>query len=219
MTVQLVDTVKSQGSGGGPNATSGAGWTPSGTTLLAAYIGSYNGSPGMSDSLGNTWTSLIMQSNVIDGQMWYVNSATPSIADGQTFTSTNNAYQGLCVMAFSGTDTSPLDQQSGGTATSTTVQPNAITSTSGYLNLTGLAYGTTNTNSISGGGFSAIELDAAYILANSIGNGFTWDLSDGSASNPTWTHGDSTIMCTTIASFKAAGGGGGAVTKARGFIF
>lgn len=202
MTINFVTSTKTTRNNASPSVDT------SGGTLLVAYAGSYTSTVGMSDNKGNTWTGLTKQSFVIDGQMFYVNSGSPTVGAGHTFTSTGSVFQGVCILCFSGSATSPLDQQSGNTANaSSTIQPGSITSTTDYVNICGVAFNSNNTNSISGGGFSTVQEDQAYAPGNNIGAAIAYDISDGSASNPTWTHGDITLLCSTIASFKVAAGG------------
>lgn len=228
MAIAIVASANAAGSASVPQATTGINTT--GASLLVVMIGGYPdsgagvSSGGMSDLIGgaasgNTWTALTAQALggfSIFGQMYY--AANPNVGANHTFLATGNYYQGLTVLAFSGvTTTSPLGSQSGNTNSNTTIQPGSVTPISvGDLVVTGLAANNTNSNTIDSGFASPPTQTVTYSSGNSIASDITYlVVGSTSALNPTWTNGSSNQLATTIATFKAAAGGGGSIFNPR----
>lgn len=214
MAIALVSSVASQATSGVPNTTSSIDTT--GATLLVASLGSYSGSPTISDSKGNTWTLLTAVTSaggVLYQVLAYVEN--PTVGSGHTFTPTGgNLYQGLAVAAWSGVAvSSALDQQNSATtggSTANTLATGSITpTTDNQLVVVGMNNDDPLATMSIDSGFS-IAVDAPYIFAGSEGSCLAYLIqTSAAAANPTWTHGGSnTYMGSRIASFKESGGGG-----------
>lgn len=62
------------------------------------------------DSKGNTWTAMTYKATGDSAvKMWYCYN--PTVGSGHTFTHGGTTYATICVIAFSGAASSPLDQQ------------------------------------------------------------------------------------------------------------
>ena len=115
-----------EGLGGGGGTTSDLDTT--GANLIVITINTYSvPSSGPSDSKSNTWTELTMASDGGFHRVRVYYCYNPTVGSGHNF-STSLGYSGMGVMAFSGIASSPFDQESGASASSTTtVQPGSIT--------------------------------------------------------------------------------------------
>lgn len=205
MAIALV--TNGQGSGNTNPVTGSLDTT--GATLLVAVV-TYNGSVSVSDSKSNTWTALTAYANSgVTSRIYYVDSATPTVGSGHTFTLNGTGIAGaINVMAFSGTPTSPYDSKQNGTnsASAATIQPGAVVpATDGYLVVTGFSGGNTF------GGAGSINLSfnitnqKALTGGSNYGTAAAYLIQPTAASvNPTWTLGSTVAnIASSIAVFKA----------------
>ncbi len=199
--------VTSGSASGNLTATTGSLDT-TGSTLLV-ICATYATAVSVSDSKGNTWTGLTAQSNTgVYNQIFYVNSATPTVGTGHTFTISGASVYTVNVLTFSGTGASPFDVENGAsTASAATLQPGSVTPTNdNNVLITGLTAG----NAYAGAG--SINLSFTITNQNALIGGVTYGggaayLLQGAkaATNPTWTFGSTcTNDSSTIAVFKAA---------------
>lgn len=184
-----------------------------GADLLVFLVSCHIGTPTVSDSKGNTWNALTRSgTGNTAAQIFYAKN--PTVGTGHTFTiSGTEIYPSVYVQAFSGADlTDPFDQESGAVANSVaTIQPGAITPSANDALLVTLVSHERASASINSGftesgdigiGGNIIAGAAAYLIQTS-----------AASVNPTWTIPSSATdgIATRMASFLAAGGGGGAV--------
>lgn len=213
MTFALLgNTGISGGSGGG----SSGSVDTTGADLIIIHVSQYTVPATItpSDSKGNTWTGLTVQAGGTENKsrLWYC--INPTVGTGHTFTATgSNTFSCAQVAWFSGAAAAGFDQQNGAVAvgTATTLQTGSVTpSQNDELVVTGLSADRGNTLSINASftitnqyPYSAGSREAgalAYLIQTTAG-----------AVNPTWTTDVSAPdMAATIATFKAAGGGGSA---------
>lgn len=123
-------TLITSGKGVGGTAPTTGSLDTTGATLLVAVV-TYTGTvTGMSDSKGNTWTGLTAYANSgVTSRIYYVNSNTPTVGTGHTFTYTASGGANVInVMAFSGTAANPFDVENGNnSASAATIQPGSVT--------------------------------------------------------------------------------------------
>ena len=168
------------------------------------------------DSSSNTWTQLTVHTNNSDTSQVLFYVTNPTTSASHTFTENNggtSTYPGICVTAFSGTQTSsPFDVQNGNQGTTvTTLSTGSITpGSNNELVVTGV-----------GGNYSTSSINSGYTIIDSepgvASHGYTAAIAyivqtTATATNPTWTQSGSGTIATTIASFKAASGGGAGLT-------
>lgn len=148
--------------------------------------------PTITDSLSNTWTALTVQTGASSKTLIYY-SLNPTTGASHTFTlGANLAGSGAFfgtgqVMAFSGSATPVLDNQSGTNAATNTIQPGSLTcSQSNCLYVTGFGTGYNGTDSVSVPFAQTFDQQAQG--ANSLGGAGSW-YSQGTAAavNPTWS--------------------------------
>lgn len=187
----------------------------SGSSLL--IIGrSRQTAPVVSDSKGNTWTPCTEQ--VFGGvgvRLYFVEN--PTVGASHTATNAVSGWTGaFCFAAFSGALTSGvLDQQNGATpAHGTSGQPGSITpSVDNCLIITAVtADDVTGTYAIDSG-FTIID-QINLVGGTSFGVAVAYKIQTTAAAvNPTWSWASAADPSMVIASFKAAGGGGGSPFK------
>lgn len=205
---------REQGDGTGEITSNGGttgGINTTGADIIFIHIADWmGGTPGgaPSDSKGNIY-DLIAEATSSNSKSRLYRAKNAASGTGHTFTfSSTGTYPGIQVIAFSGSNTtSPNDQSSTNTVSSgTTIQPGSITPTENGVMLISSLY------SDSGNHSESINLSFTLELAGSVGGratGFAFfEQATAAAINPTWTHGSSADAAATIASFKAAGGGG-----------
>jgi len=192
---------------------SGSFTTPSidttGATLIVLWLLSYSGvgRPTVSDSAGNTWTALTdhVDSSVSRGTFFYCQS--PSTSASHTFSSTGATQFGsLYVEAWSGSTSSPFDQQNGGAGTGATLQPGSVTpSVDNELVVTGVGnYQIAETSYSIDSGFTIT--DQFTPTGNSISGGMAYLVqTTATAENPTWSYPVAVATVAAIATFKAGG--------------
>lgn len=206
MAISLI--TNGQGSGN-TNPTTGALDT-TGATLLIAVV-TYAGTVSVSDSKGNTWTALTASANGgVTSRIYYVNSATPTVGSGHTFTLNGTGIAGaINIIAFSGSDSTPYDgqQNANSAASGATLTTNSVTPTANnYLVVAGfsggntfggagsinLSFNITNQKALTGG--SNYGTAAAYLIQGT-----------AAAVNPTWTLGSTVSnIASSIAVFQGA---------------
>lgn len=166
----------------------------------------------LSDSKLNSWTYLTVQNNANGGRMQLAYVFNPTVGSGHTFTIASAAdYPCVAVMAWSGSVTSPSDQQNGASSTgSAALATGSVTPSEDneiLIAATNVADGGLKTidlgftiqDQIDYNNGNAFGIEIAYLIQTSL-----------AAKNPTWT-GSLTepYFATRIATFKAAAGGGG----------
>lgn len=186
-----------------------------GATLLVGTCSWYAATTSVataSDSLSNSWTGLTAQ---VDGtvqvkvQIFYVNSASPTVGAAHTFRCT--AVSGFAVAtlhAFSGSATVPFDQQNGAVngTTATTQNSGSITPTQDGEVIIAAIAGWSGASTFTVGQGLTLTFAADFSGGNTIG-GASGRLiqTTAAAINPIWTWtGTETIIAAAVASFKAA---------------
>lgn len=180
-----------------------------GATLLVAVV-SYNGTvTGVTDSKGNTWTALTAHANSgVTSRIYYVDSATPTVGSGHTFTLNGTGIAGaINVMAFSGTVASPYDSQQNGSnsASASTIQPGVVTpGAQGAIIISGFTGGNTFGGSATINSGFTITNQKALTGGTNYGTAAAYRI-QGDPANPLWTLGSTVSnIASTIAVFKAS---------------
>lgn len=161
----------------------------------------------ITDSKGNSWTAAKEQSQATYQRCTIFYSRPTSVGSGHTFTATKvdtNTYPTLCIIAFSGSATSPADQSNGasGTSTSTLATGSATPSENNelviagvacYVNIASIDGGFTADSIVDGVSAKAWPGAAAYLIQTT-----------AAAANPTWTFDESAASAAAaIVTFKA----------------
>lgn len=216
MAIAVVAHVAAQSSGGAPVTTGNIDTT--GATLLVMCIGHQdNAGTGVpSDSKSNTWSLVVSEHGLANPfmDMWYVANPT-SVGSGHNFTACTGftAFPSVCVIAFSGTDTSAaFDQTNHGNTSGSTGQPGSVTpSVDNEVLVTGRS-----------GVGAAGTIDSSFTVSDAQGfvggNAYACDMAylietTATAKNPTWTSSGETGGVMVIATFKAAGAAGPTVPQ------
>lgn len=193
---------------GSSPTTSGVNTT--GVDLMIVAIGWFNSgqsttAPTITDSKSNTWTALTVRNTGVNlGTVLYYSRVT-SVGSGHTFTLSGQTYSSICVAGFSGSISSPFDQENGyGTSPVTTIQPGSVTpSNDNQLVVSGLASG--------GVGYS-YSINSSFTIAvqdsgspsSSFPCGLAYKIQTSAAAvNPTWTLSNSTQAAAAIGTFKS----------------
>lgn len=197
----------------GSSTTSAVDTTGANLIILALAGQSFS----VSDNKSNTWTALTSRSNGAGnttGRLYYCEN--PTVGSGHTF-STGQTYNAVGMVAFSGADTSPFDQQNTNTnGTGTPLTTGSVTpGVNGELLIAGLALGGTTLTP---------AIDSSYTLQGSVNAtpGVTYGVgvaylvqTTAAASNPSWSWaGGSTNCVAEIATFKVAAASGVTGTSA-----
>lgn len=161
----------------------------------------------ISDSKGNTWTTLTTYDSGQFNRSRLMYVKNPTVGSGHTFTATTTTgYPSIAVQAWSGAHlTSPFDQQNGsGFFAATSIQPGSITPTeNNELVVTGVGSLIVGAVSVNGGFTISDQVDYspgvhfAVALAHLV-------QTTAAAANPTWSWSGAAQGATGIASFKAA---------------
>jgi hypothetical protein len=184
-----------------------------GATLLVAFISSFTDSAvTVSDSKGNTWVGLTVQTAVQPHARIYY-AVNPTVGTGHTFTcSGSSIYSAACFAAFSGVvTTSPFDVQngqSGGAQSNTTARPGNMTpSVDGELVIVGVSMASTETVTAPSG--FAITNQVAYSGGVNFGGAMAYAVqTTATTTNPLFTgFGADTAGGVVGATFKPAAGG------------
>ncbi len=206
MTIALLSHTYKQGNSGGSGTSPAIDTT--GASLLVAYVADFTGSSPatFADSQGNTWTALTARplTGNMRSQMYYC--ASPSTSASHTFSATGtNSFAAIAIAAYSGTATSPYDQETGATTlTGTSLATGSVTpSENNELVIYGCGYAS-SALSVSVG----TMLDTAAIIGGtSYGIGLAYEIqTTATARSPSWSWSSSNSCSTTIATFKADNG-------------
>lgn len=206
--------------------TSGAIDTSS-ASILVAHAASYKpGTLTFSDSKGNTWTKLTAKTanTFSKSQIAYAfdhGGSALVVGSGHTFTIATDTPPTYCTFnaaAFSGSlTTDPINAQNGlaQNSTGTTIAPGSVSPAGTDLFITGICFETAASVTI-GSSFTILD-QAGYVASTAFAGAMAWKESS-SAENPTWTMNTNPAFdsAATIASFKAAAGGGGLVGPLTG---
>ena len=179
-----------------------------GANLLVVVTGDEGFS--VSDSKGNTWTLAVQAaaSGSPYSRIYYCYN--PTVGSGHTFT-VGLSYGAIAVAAYSGSDSSPLDQ-TGATATgalvTTFASGNITPTTDNQLVVSGIGVGkSANTLTIGSGMSVAASKNAATGVT--YGAAIAWIAQTTAAAiNPSWSWTSSGEAASPIASFKMVAGGG-----------
>lgn len=177
-----------------------------GANLLIVSAAWYPGStsePTLSDSAGNTWTPLTVQTaGNISSRLYYSYGGTMSGAHTFTFAGAD-IYASIQVAAFSGASASPFDVENGDIATSaSSLATGSVTpSQANTLVVAGLGH-----ENNSGG---TVTIDSSFTITDAvawsgdgIGGALAYKFVTSGAQNPTWNAVGSTTLRATIAVFK-----------------
>ena len=207
MTIALLSHTYKQGNSGGSGTSPSIDTT--GASLIVAYVADFTGSSPatFADSQGNTWTALTARplTSNMRSQMYYC--ASPTTSASHTFSATGtNSFAAIAIAAYSGTATSPYDQETGATTlTGTSLATGSVTpSENNELVIYGCGYAS-SALSVSVG----TMLDTAAIIGGtSYGIGLAYEIqTTATARSPSWSWSSSNSCSTTIATFKAAASG------------
>jgi hypothetical protein len=208
MAYALVVSTTKQGT---PNSVTSNAIDTTGANLIVVSVGFYNGTsptPTLTDSKSNTWSGLTARvGGSITNRLFYCFGGT--VGSGHTFTlSDASIFPGMCVAAFSGSVSSPIDQENGaGSASGSTQAPGSVTpSENNELIIAGLGHDDNSAGAVSiNGGFTAIT--SAWLTGNAEGCGLAYLIqTTATAANPTWdvTNSAAAGIAASIATFKAA---------------
>lgn len=164
----------------------------------------------LTDSNSNTWTALT-EMNDSGGPavlIWYVNSATPTVGAGHTFTCTSvDGFPVVGFLAASGGRATPFDQQnvdSGGGSSVPDIDHNGGIDPTEDNTLIFSVVSNFRTSLSIGSGFTAF-FTQNFSSGVTMAGGFAYFLQSGAAnSNPTWTWSTSSAAASAIANFKSA---------------
>ena len=177
------------------------------------------GEPTLTDTEANSYTGLTLQDN---GGFYFLRiyyCVNPVVSASMQFQYAGvSLFPALCVQGWSGADTSPFDQQNGvntGTITGggAGVQTGSVTpTTNDQLVIAALRYSATITSPVIDLGFT-VDGNEPPIGGQNDGCAMAYLVqTTATAVNPEWSDptNNSGNICAAIATFKAAGGGGGA---------
>jgi hypothetical protein len=202
----------------GENGGTSSSIDTTGANLLVACVSfDAGGSPTLSDSKTNSWTSI----NTTAGgssliRLYY--SVPSSVGSGHNFTIAGSAtFAAISVQAWAGAHATPLDQNNHNTADPvSSVQPGSVTPTdNGQLLVTCM----NNTNDAADSGRT---INSSFTVAGQKGlvGSVSYGIASGyfvqttaAAINPTWSWSSGAVAArAAIATFKESGGGGGGST-------
>jgi hypothetical protein len=186
-----------------------------GADLIVLVISQYSvgASDTPSDSKGNTWAGLTVQTSG-DARVRLFYASAPTAGSGHTFAySVSNSYATITALAFSGAHASPFDQENGAGASAASIQPGSVTPTEdNELVVCGLCTGGNQGGDATINGGFTLAHRFAYD-GNSMGGAGAYLIqATATAANPTWSWPNSGAAAAAIATFKAAAGGGGGGT-------
>ncbi len=219
MAIALVAKTSAASSDTTSITTSGINTT--GATLLTLFISNYELTTAntITDLVGgnsNTYVPLTVQMNTGQnrGRWYYVNSNTPHVGSGHTFSAVDGgggaSYPAIFVYTFSGTHATPLDSENGtnagGSNTSTQFNGGVSPGQAGSVILAGWAW--------YNGGETGISINSSFstpdtivTASTNIPGGASYLIQGGAASvDPTvlWTGVDAVAAC--IVAFKPVAG-------------
>lgn len=203
-----------QGNSAGSGNTTGIDTT--GSNLFAACV-SGDAGVGPSDSNTNAWTALTATQNV---KLHYCYN--PAVGSGHTFAANAaSSFASISVAAFSGSASSPFDQENGafGTSGNTSRTTGSVTLSSptqdNQLLVMGLGFFAPN------GGSASIDIgtvlqSASIIGGSSYGNAIAYEIqTTATTRNPSfsWPSATTGAPAARIATFSAAAAGGAALSR------
>lgn len=196
------------------NATTSAKDT-TGADLIAGGIAGNAAAGTVTDNKGNTYSYGTDQQTSQHHRQFYTQA--PTVGSGHTLTGGTTTVYGLAYQAFSGSTTSPYDQEARAGNQAASLAPGSITpSQDNELVLTSASMNSGQT--ATGSAPSGYTLTDAQIFQNSVNIGIELAYqiqTTATATNPTWTWTGVCFCVAQIASFKAAAGGGGPTTWGR----
>jgi hypothetical protein len=220
VTIALVSSISANFTGTGP-ATSAAINTTGATLLVATVSQNTSGAPQVSvtDSYGNTWTSLTRQWSASNSGTCIYYAANPTVGADHTFTISGESSTLAQFAAFSGVAAEgPFDVQNGAviTTSSTTIQPGSITpSQANSLIVTSVASWSNETQAVNDG-FTVIYAQTPYYGGASA---YLVQAGGPAAVNPTWSIPTAyEPMESAIAVFKPAAGSGQNLNPGSGSV-
>lgn len=169
-----------------------------GATLLLATVSNFAGtSPAISDSKGNTWVALPIQTLPVNrsNTLFYV--VNPTVGTGHTF-SCPSTFSSMGIAAFSGVATvSPFSSSTGSQGAGAAQATGSISTTSGDLVISSAGSWAAGTLAVT----SATIIDQVnYLAGNYPAQALAWLVSTGGSYNFTWS--GATGYGTTIAAFR-----------------
>lgn len=194
--------------GDGSTATTPGIDTTGATLIVLAICLDAAGTPTVSDSKSNTWTSLTAQSSTGQSQTQILYCNAPTVGSGHTFTLTSTSHHpAIGVLAFTDTaSSSPFDVENGSSTTGATSLSSGSITPSVDREIIVVACGTA---SASGNSFispsNGFTMAVMYNLNNNVNYefGFGYLVQQTAAPiNSTWSIDSSRAMQAVIASFK-----------------
>lgn len=179
---------------GALNGTTSSAIDTTGASLIVLSIGQYDvGSDvTLSDSKGNTWVKLTVQSN-FDTRSWIAYCINPTVGTGHTFTiAGSNSYSFATISAWVGTAaaTTFRSQNSANSAIANSIQPGSVTpDANGQLVWTGFC-GFVNASSTINSSFTITDQNAGASGTCYGGAGAYLIQGTAAAVNPTWSTND-----------------------------
>lgn len=194
MPVTLIANVRGQSSA----AFTTAAIDTTGATILIATISSFTGTvPAISDSKGNTWTALPIQTYPVNRSNTLYYCANPTVGTGHTF-SCPTTFSSMGIAAFSGIVTSsPLITNNGAQGTVPPINTGSISTSAGDLIITSCGSWGTGTLAVT----SATIIDQVnYVAGTYAGQALAYLISAGGSYNLAWSGANG--LATTIAAFR-----------------
>lgn len=194
------------------NSVTTSGIDTSGMSFLCVAVADYNGVAvgTLSDSKGNTWTALTTYTGTYSRMvLYYVNSNTPTVGTGHTFTYTRTgSFPAICVISASGTAAAPFDVQNGASAPFTSAGPLATGSVTPTYHNSLIISGNCNdspaqTHSIN----SSFTITNQQLWGSGTNDGCAMAYkiqTTATAENPQWSWPSATGVSVAIAVFKEA---------------
>lgn len=192
--------------------------------LINSFLG--GGEPAKTDIFGNTYLDLTLQSNGAgSGSQRISYVPNPVVGTGFTGTLTGTTTAGI-FLGYSGIQVaSPFDQENGAvnaTGLPISFQAGGVTQGSdGELIVAGFMASAAGEGTVSIGGSFNIEDFIARVGGGVNPGCYAADLvqTTAGAADPAWAFTQGVTVAATLASFKAAAGGGGPATRRRTYIF
>jgi len=194
-----------QGAVGGSTVTTAAIDT-TGATLIVVNAGNLSGTSGtLTDNKSNTWTLIRKDSSTttVSNSLYYCSN--PTVGTGHTFTYVRTGnYPSMCVAAFGGAISSPLDKQNGAnSAGAGSIATGSVTPSVGREVLVcGLSLSSVSVGLSINSGFTITD-NVTNLAGNHIFVAMAYLIQSGAAaSNPTWSWTINGAAGTSIATFK-----------------
>lgn len=181
----------------------------SGATILVVAVSSFlpGGAVTITDSKGNTWTSLTAHSQT-NNRLCLHYAKNPTVGSGHTFTgAASSTFPGLAVQAWSGAHTTaPADQENGAaTPTASALATGSVTpSQDNELVVSGASFSSmTNTLAIDNG--FTVSDQAPLVSGQAMGIAFAYKVQTTAAAvNPAWSWSGNDEAAVAIATFKVS---------------